>query len=195
MKQQEAEQQIKYIHDMMHNATHNFFFSPWQWIEWGLLVILGCVTTLFLNVSSTNLLILWLSIFLVGGALESWIWIGSAHKKGIDLLSQFYLRMWGVLGLFLVVGIILSIVFYQVNLPVFIPGTWLLLLGSCLFTLVLFGSRKDFNLFATTSYIAGILSLTFFVEYSLYLLLIFFGVNSTIVGVYQLIKAHKERRN
>ena len=179
----------------MHNATHNFFFSPWQWIEWGLLVIIGCVTTLFLNLNATNLLILWLSIFLVGGALETWIWLVSAHKKSIDPLSEFYRKMWGVLGLFLAVGIILSIVFYQVNLPLFIPGTCLLLLGSCLFTLVLFGSRKDLNLFAITSYIAGVLSLTFFVEHSLYFLLIFFGVNSTIVGLYQLIKAQKERGN
>ena len=193
MKQSKAEQQLKYIHEIMNKATHDFFFSPWQWIEWGLLVIAGCLATIFIRLEATNLIILWLLIFVVGGALETWIWLGSAQKKDLNLSSPFYQKMWGVLGLFIIAGVILSIVFLQVKLPLYIPGLWLLLFGSCLFTLVLFGSRKDLNLFAITSYVAGALCLTLLVNYSLYFLLIFFGVNSTLVGTFQLIKAKKKR--
>ena len=45
MEQQEALEQIKLIRETMQKATQKFFFSPWQWIEWGIVVIIGGLIT------------------------------------------------------------------------------------------------------------------------------------------------------
>lgn len=187
MDQNEALNQIKYIKETMEKAGHSFFFSPWQWIEWGILVVIGCIATLFLNLDSNILKLIWLVVFIIGGTLETWLWLKGSKNRGIDPFTPFAVKIWGILFMFILLGIILTFIFLHVNLPLYIPGIWLILTASCLLSLTLFGLRKELIVFGILLYIAGLLSISIFVEYSVLLAMIFFGINGTLLGIYQLL--------
>lgn len=188
MDQKEALERIRYIKETMARATHSFFFSPWQWIEWGLLVVAGCLVTLVMSLSSVQLITLWISIFVVGAILESWIWLNAASQKGIEPSDPFYLKLMGVMGLFLLLGMIMTFVLVKAGGPLFVPGIWLLITGSCMFTLTFFGARSDFLFIGTANYLGGILAVTLLVHYSVHILLFAFGVLGILQGFFQLWK-------
>ncbi len=194
MEQQEALEQIKLIRDTMQKATQKFFFSPWQWIEWGIVVIVGGLLTHWLLAAgdTRHILTIWLSVFIIGSALEGVAWILDAQRRGIDLFSPFVLKVWGVFGCFLAPGFIMTPVLIQLDLTAHLIGFWLLMTGSAMFMLVLLGDRKDILWMGLLLFISGILSVSIFLDYALHIAVAGFGVGGLLFGIYLLVK---EKRN
>ena len=190
MEQQEALEQIKLIRETMQKASQKFFFSPWQWIEWGIVVILGgLITHWLLAVGDTHHLpIVWISVLIVGAILEGVAWVLDAQRRGIDIFSPFVLKIWGVLGCLFIPGFIMTPVFAQLDLAAYLIGFWLIIMSSVIFVLVLLGERKDLLVMGVQMLICGMLSVSIFVEHALHIGVASFGVGGLVLGLYLLIK-------
>lgn len=197
MEQQEALEQIKLIRDTMQKATQKFFFSPWQWIEWGIVVILGGFITHWLLATgdTSHITTVWISVLIIGGTLEGVVWILDAQRRGINLFSPFVLKIWGVFGCFLTPGFIMTPVFVQLGLANHLIGFWLVITGSAMFMLVLLGDRKDILWMGLLLLVSGILSVSIFVEHALHIGVASFGVGGLAFGIYLLIKEKHDQKS
>jgi len=193
MEQKEALEQIKLIRDMMHKASQKFFFSPWQWIEWGIVVLVGGILTHWLIITgdSTHISTVWISVFIIGGTLEGVAWVLDALRRGIDPFSPFVLKIWGALGCLLLPALFFTIVLIQLHLSLYIVGLWLITTGAAMFMIVLLGERKELMLFGVLMLVCGILSATIFIDQALLIGVTSFGFGSLIMGIYVLIKDNK----
>lgn len=196
MEQQEALEQIKLIRETMQKATQKFFFSPWQWIEWGIVVILGGVITHWLLAvgDTTHITTVWVSVLIIGSILEGVAWILDAQRRGIDLFSPFVLKIWGVFGCFLAPGFIMTPIFVQLDLANHLIGFWLMITGSAMFMLVLLGDRKDILWMGLLLLVSGILSVSIFVEHALHIGVASFGVGGLLFGIYLLFKEKRDQK-
>jgi len=190
MKQEEAMEQIRLIREMMQKASHRFLFSPWQWIEWGVLIIIGYLATSWLqnHGQSNHIIILWISIFIIGAALESYIWMAAARRRGIEPFNAFILKLWGVAFAIMTMSIILSFIFIDLRQALYIPGLWLMTMGVVMVTFFILAERKDLLLFGATQMVGGILAVSFLLEHSLLVGAVFFGIGALIHGIYSLLK-------
>jgi hypothetical protein len=197
MEQQEALEQIKLIRETMQKATQKFFFSPWQWIEWGVVVILGGILTHWLLAlgDTSHITTVWISVLIVGGTLEGIVWILDAQRRGIDLFSPFFLKIWGVFGCFLMPGFIMTPVFVQLDLATYLIGFWLIVAGSAMFMLVLLGDRKDILWMGLFLLLSGILSVSIFVEHALHIGVGSFGIGGLLFGIYLLVKEKRHQKS
>ncbi len=197
MQQHEALEQIKLIRDTMQKATQKFFFSPWQWIEWGIMVILGGLITQWLMAigGTAHITTVWIGVLIIGGTLEGVIWLLDAQRRGIDLFSPFILKIWGVFACFLAPGFIMTPVFVQLDLANYLIGFWLMITGSAMFMLVLLGDRKDIIWMGLLLLVCGILSVSIFVEHALYIGVLSFGCGGLIFGIYLLVKEKRHQKS
>jgi hypothetical protein len=195
MEQQEALEQIKLIREMMHKASQKFFFSPWQWIEWGVVVLIGGFLSHLLigRGDTTHISTVWISVFIVGATLEGVAWILDAQRRGVDPFSPFVLKIWGALGCILLPGIFFTIILVQLHLSIYIVGLWLITTGSAMFMIVLLGERKELFLFGLVMLVCGIASASIFIDQALHIGVFSFGLGSLIMGVYVLIKEKKQK--
>lgn len=193
---EEAIEQIRHIRNTMAQASKHFFMSAWQWIEWGVLIILGGLVTLYLvhQNKSEHITYIWIAIFILGGALETIIWYRGAQDRGINPLQPFYLKIWGVLFALMMVAIFYTLIFVQIGLPLYIPGLWMLVFGICIFMMVILGDRNDLILMGSIQVISGILASSLLLDYSIHVGTISFGFGSTVMGLYQLYNDKKQRR-
>lgn len=192
---EQAMQQIRQIRETMARASRTFFMSAWQWIEWGVLIALGGIGTLYLlkHKLSEHIPFIWIALFILGGALETIIWYRGAQERGINPLQPFYLKIWGVmLGLF-VLAFFYTLIFVQIGLPLYIPGLWLLIIGICILILVFLGDRKDLIPIGTLELISGILASSVLLDYSIHVGIVAFGFGSIVMGIYQLYMDKKHR--
>lgn len=200
MEQQEALEHIKLIRETMQKATHQFFFSPWQWIEWGVVVIIGGLVTIWMQATNNteHVLMVWLTALIVGSTLEGVAWVLDVQHRGYDPLSPIYLKIWGIFFCLLIPATVFSIVLVQVRMPLYIVGLWLVTVAAAMFALVLFGERKELMYFGALMLIGGILSVSLFVEQALWIGVICFGGGSLISGIFLLIqdknKFHSEEQ-
>lgn len=195
MDQEEALKQIKLIRQIMYKAAEHIFFSPWQWIEWGLLITIGCALTIWrpFTIQQNHLLFLWIIIFILGGALETLIWMRAAQIRGIEPFNPFILKIWGVAGCIMMIAIIMSLVFFQLCLFLYIPGLWMLSIGAVLYACVILGGRKRLLIYGTILIVSGIVALSFFVTWSLYVLMVGFGFGALFFGFLQLFMDKKNK--
>ena len=196
MEQNEALQQIKYIREMMDKASQRMFFSPWQWIEWGALVMAaGIWTQHMLNRGQQHyILYLWIIVFIVGSTLETLFWMREAQMRGVEPLNPFLMKVWGIaLGIFLI-PIVFTPVFINIHLPQYIPGIWMLSIGVAMFAWVLLSIRKEIWIFCELMLISGILSVSLFLDHSLAILTWSFGLGGFLMGIYLMLtqKRNKE---
>ncbi len=189
MNQEEALKQIKLIREMVQKASERFLFSPWQWIEWGVLVIVGCLLTYWLqSIGSNNIIFLWIAIFIIGGALESYIWMVAARQRGVEPFNTFILRLWGVGCTIMLMAIILTFVFVTLHQSLYIVGLWLMTIGTMWLSFSIMAERKDLLLFGTVQMLGGILAVSFLLKYSLLVGAVFFGIGALAHGIYSLTK-------
>jgi len=193
MEQQEALEQIKLIRETMQKATHQFLFSPWQWIEWGVVVIIGGLTTLWMQATNNTeyILMVWLAVLIVGSTLEGVAWLLAVQHRGYDPLSPIYLKIWGIFFCLLLPATVFSIVLAQLHLPLYIVGLWIVTVAAAMFILVLFGERKELMYFGALMLIGGILSVSIFIDQAIWLGVICFGGGSLATGIYLLIQDNK----
>ena len=190
MKQHEALEQIKQIREMMQKASHKFFFSPWQWIAWGIVVLVaGSATHWFIVTDQqSHIALLWIAAFVVGSMLEGIAWILDAQRHGVELFTSFTLRIWGVFFCIILPPIIYSVVFLQLGLAVYLVGLWLISVGTVMYTLVLLGERRDLLWFGTLMLISGILSFSILLDYAVIVGTLSFGLGGLLTGVILLLK-------
>lgn len=195
MEQQEALEQIKLIRDTMHKASQKFFFSPWQWIEWGVVVLVGGLLSHWLIAvgDTRHMTTVWISVFIVGGTLEGVAWILDAQRRGIDPFSPFVLKIWGALGCILLPPIFFTVILVQAHLPLYIIGLWLITTGAGMLMIVLLGERKELTLFALFMLVSGILSASIFLDHALHIGVFCFGFGTLLMGIYALVKDKKDQ--
>ncbi len=196
MEQQEALLQIKHIREMMQNASHKFFFSPWQWIDWAIVVLVaGGLTQWQLSTGSTaHIPLLWIAAFVVGSTLEGIAWILDAQSRGLDPFNPFLLKIWGVMFCIILPPIIYSIVFIQLNLPYQLVGLWLTSMGAAMYALVLLGERRDLLWFGTLMLIVGILTFSILLEYAVLVGTLSFGLGGLTMGLLLLYKEKHQKK-
>ena len=168
MNQKEALNQIKLIREMMQTASQKFLFSPWQWIEWGILVILGCLFTYWLqnHGQPNHIIFLWISIFIAGGTLEVYIWTVTARNRGVEPFNSFILKLWGVAYSIMIMSVILTIVFIDLNQLLYIPGLWLMTIAVVMLSFFFIADRKDLLIFGVVQMIGGILAVSILKHYA-----------------------------
>lgn len=192
MKQEEALGQIKLIREMMQKASDRFLFSPWQWIEWGVLISVGYIITLLLQKygQSGYIFFLWLSIFVIGSVLETYIWMTAARERGIEPFNYFILKLWGVAFTIMAMSIILTFVFISLGHILYIPGLWLMTMGVIMISFFILSDRKNLFVFGIAQMVGGLLAVSFMLKFALLIGAVFFGIGALINGIYLLIKAH-----
>ncbi len=188
MDQEEALEQIKQIRQMMTKASERILFSPWQWIEWGILIVVGCIVNILFLTRQHQVLFLWIAIFILGGALETVIWMKKAQSEGVEPFNPFLMKMWGIAGSIVMIGVIFSFVFYQINQPLYIPGLWLIIMGVGLYSISILGARIELFFYGTICLVSGILAVSPLLDYSLYILMVSFGFGGIIFGIYMQIR-------
>ncbi|MDZ7724837.1 MAG: hypothetical protein U5R06_19030 [candidate division KSB1 bacterium] len=192
---EEAIEQIQHIRNTMAQASKRFFMSAWQWIEWGILIIIGGLITLYLvhQDKSEHITFIWIAIFILGGALETIIWYRGAQDRGINPLQPFSMKICGVLFALMMVGIFYTLIFVELSLPLYIPGLWMLVSGLCIFMMVILGDRRDLVLMGSVQVISGILASSVLLDYSIQVGTVSFGFGSIVMGFYQLYNEKKQR--
>ncbi len=186
MEQQEAIEQIKLIREMMQRASHRFFFSPWQWIEWGVVVLIAGLTTQWMLATNNteNIFMLWTAAFIVGGTLEGVAWVLDAQRRGLDPLNPFYLKIWGVFFCLMLPAVVFTIVLVQVHLPLYIVGLWLTTIAAAMFVVVLMGERKELMLVGALMLSGGIFSVSILLEQAVLVGTVCFGGGGLLTGIY-----------
>jgi hypothetical protein len=193
MDQQEALDQIKVIKRIMESVSQQMFFSPWQWIEWGMLGIFGSLATIYLwhQQQVSEVLFLWIAIFVVGGVVESFIWLKSVQHRGIEPFHPFVKKTWSIAGLIMLLALILSAVFIRTGQLLYLPGLWLLDLGVIVLVIVILISKKEMLLIGGELLAGGVLAVSLLLDDSILVFLVCFGIVSLVMGVYMLIVERK----
>jgi hypothetical protein len=193
MDQQEALDQIKVIRRIMESVSQQMFFSPWQWIEWGVLGILGSLATIYLwhQQQVSEVLFLWIAIFVVGGVAESSIWLKSAQRRGVEPFHPFVKKTWSIAGLIMLLALILSAVFIRAGQLLYLPGLWLLDLGVIVLVIVILISKKEMLLIGGELLAGGVLAVSLLLDDSILVFLVCFGFGSLVMGIYMLIVERK----
>ena len=197
MEQEEALEQIKLIRNTMQKASHKFFFSPWQWIEWGVVIILGGILTHWLLAigDTTHISTVWIGAFIIGGTLEGVAWLLDAQRRGIALFSPFTFKILGLLVCYLIPGFLMTPVFVQLGLASHLIGYWLINMSVVIVALVLLGERKDYLVMGAQLLVCGLLSVSIFVEQALHIGLASFGVGGLVFGIYLLVKEKQDQKS
>ncbi|MBN2410987.1 hypothetical protein JXQ31_04790 [candidate division KSB1 bacterium] len=195
MDQEEALKQIKQIRQMMTKASERILFSPWQWIEWGILIVVGCIVNILFLTGQHQILFLWIAIFILGGALETVIWMKKAQSEGVEPFNPFLMKMWGIAGSIILIGVIFSFVFYQINQVLYIPGLWLIIMGVALYSISILGARMELFFYGIICLVSGILAVSPLLDYSLYILMVSFGFGGIFFGIYMQIREKQIKSN
>lgn len=196
MEQHEALEQIRLIRDTMNKASQKIFFSPWQWIDWGIVVIIGGLITHWLLAmgEETHIFMVWIAVFIIGGTLEGVVWILDAQRRGIDPFHPFILKIWGVLGCILIPALIFTIPLIQLDHSIYVVGLWLITIGAAMLALVLLGERKELLLFSILMITAGVLSVSILVDIALHIGILSFGVGGFLMGLYMRFKEKRQSK-
>ena len=194
MEQQEALEQIKLIHETIQKATLHFFFSPWQWIEWGVVVIVGGLATIWMQATDNteHILMVWLAVFIVGSTLEGVAWVLDVQHRGYDPLSPIYLKIWGIFFCLLLPAAVFTVVLAQLHVPLYIVGLWLVTVSAAMFMLVFFGERRELMYFGIMMLVGGILAVSILIDQAVWVGIVCFGGGSLLTGLYLLIKDIKK---
>jgi len=86
-------------------------------------------------------------------------------------------------------SIVLTFVFIDLNQILYIPGLWLMTMGTIFLSFFLLADRKDLLVIGAFQMVGGILAVSILLSFALYMLFIFFGIGSLTMGIYMLIKS------
>ncbi len=190
MEPDDALKDIKTIRKLMTQAARPIFFSPWQWVEWGIIVLVGCMFTYWLGdyFTQTNLAFFWIFLIVLGGFLEAAIWYKESIAHGVEPINTFSIQLLLVASLLFFVAIIFSIVFIQIEHLQYIPGAWMLCTGVALWIIAIFSARKDLVPLGIIQILGSLLAVSFFIDYSLLVTAICLGLGFIAWGLILRIK-------
>jgi len=197
MEPDDALKDIKTIRKLMTQAARPIFFSPWQWIEWGIIVLVGCILTYWLgsHITQSNLAFLWIFLIVLGGFLETVIWYRESKAHGVEPINTFSLQLVLVAFLVFFIAIIFSIVFIQLQHLQYIPGAWMLSIGVALWIIAIFSARRDLVPLGIIQILGSLLAVSFLIDYSLLVTALCLGIGPIVWGVVLKIRTLKYGEN
>ncbi len=138
-----ALEDIRYIREVM-EGTKDFFISGWSGIAWGIATIAGVILTMQiisnppqLGVSKT-LWVLWIIVFTLASGVETYYLYKGARDTGRAILSTVSVKIITAEAVMTIQGLTLTLLLIHLGFPAYIPGVWLLALGTMMFVAGLF---------------------------------------------------------
>lgn len=133
-----ALEDIRYIREIL-LGSKDFFISGWSGIAWGIALIVGVIFTNWvishppeLGVSKT-LWVAWIILFTLVSSVEAYYYYKGARDTGRSILSTISARIIAVDLVICVQGLTLTLLFFHLGIPGYIPGVWLLSTGGLIF--------------------------------------------------------------
>lgn len=128
---------IKYIKGVM-NASKDFFMSGWPGVAWGIAILLGTILTALIlkhppkwDLSGT-IWSLWIILGAMASGVEMFYFFKGTREAGKPILSALPIKIILAEVLMTVEGLILTMLFIQTKMTIYIPGAWLLSMGTAL---------------------------------------------------------------
>ena len=154
---------IKYIKGVM-NASKDFFMSGWPGVAWGIAILLGTILTALIlkhppkwDLSGT-IWSLWIVLGAMASGVEMFYFFKGTREAGKPILSPLTVKIILAEILMTVEGLILTMLFIQTNMTAYIPGAWLLSMGTSLAVAGLF-IPGGIWVFGLVSFVASIVAL------------------------------------
>jgi hypothetical protein len=138
---------LKEMKDLAARHEERPIVEYWDFISWGILIILGTLlhARFFSMEINKALLVIWLPVFIIGGFVEIMAWIYLVNRLKMPISTRRNQRFYVASGVILIA--ILFVLYYLIHLDGPIPGMMLLLL-SVLFAFV--AQMSYLGLFAET---------------------------------------------
>ncbi len=126
---------LQEISDLARRNDENPLVEYWDFISWGILLIIGTLlhSLFFPRQLNHALLVIWLPIILVGGVVESLAWAAMVKKLQVPLTNRHNRRKY--ISLLTVFTAVCISFFYIIHLNGPVPGLMLILL-SILFAMI-----------------------------------------------------------
>jgi hypothetical protein len=154
---------IRYIKDVM-NASKDFFLSGWPGVAWGIAILLGTFLTALIlkhppkwDLSGT-IWSLWIVLGAMASGVEIFYFFRGTHEAGKPILSPLPIKIFLAEFLMTVEGLILTLLFIQTKMTAYIPGAWLLSIGTSL-TVAGFFIPGGIWVFGLVSFVVSIIAL------------------------------------
>ena len=154
---------IKYIKGVM-TASKDFFLSGWPGVAWGIAILLGTFLTAQIlkhppkwDLAGT-IWSLWIILGAMASGVEMYYFFRGTHEAGKPILSAHPIKIFLAEVLMTVEGLILTMLFIQTKMTAYIPGAWLLSLGTAL-TVAGFFIPGGIWVFGLVSFVVSIIAL------------------------------------
>ncbi|MFQ6083002.1 MAG: hypothetical protein ACE5WD_06555 [Candidatus Aminicenantia bacterium] len=196
MNENQAQEELKFIKEMMKKASRTFIFSGWQWVSWGIIFSIGSLFTYLILIGKeveevgNILLFFWIGLSVVGILIEFLIFRKKVFKLGIGLFSKLVIQVTIAECFMTFLGVILTYVLINLNSYQYIPGLWLLVMGVT-FTIAGMFSFKEIIYSSLMLIVSGVIAIVILPNYSLLIFGLFAGLGFIIEGMKINIK-HKE---
>ncbi len=184
---------IKYIKGVM-NASKDFFMSGWPGVAWGIAILLGTILTAQITRHppkwdlSGTIWSLWIILGAMASGVEMFYFFKGTREAGKPILSALPIKIVLAEVLMTVEGLILTMLFIQTKMTIYIPGAWLLSMGTSL-TVAGFFIPGGIWVFGLGSFVVSIVALIL-PEMGLFCLA-FAGLVTLVWGVAYLIVRRK----
>jgi hypothetical protein len=146
---------LKEMRDLVQRHEERPIVEYWDFISWGILMILGTLLHARFFAASIDqaLLVIWLPIIIIGGVIETLAWFYLVNRIGTPITARRNQRFY--LAAFLIMIATLFVLYYLIHLKGPIPGMSMLLV-SILFAFVAQMSYMALFLETALTLIAGI---------------------------------------
>ncbi len=188
MKQKQLMQDIQYIKDVIHSSLHYTNLSGIAAILSGIVAIIGCGCSYFIMQQhavqsiSWELVAIWTLVFLASVIANVYFICRKARKTGEPAWSRLARLIIYALSPSFLVGASFTLFLAYEGHALWIPGFWMVTYGLGVWSAGLF-SIPEPRWLGAAFMITGLITLFFFVEYSLIMLAISFGCYHIIYGI------------
>ncbi len=134
---------IRYIRDLI-DVSREFFISGWSGVAAGFVLVLGVVSTAWIVRNPVGLspaATLWTLWSLIGAALvavDILFFVRRSRAESRPIFSVILLKGIIVEAVIAVEGLVLTLLFIRLGMNEFIPGVWLITLGTVMTALGIF---------------------------------------------------------
>ncbi len=185
MEPKHAQEDLHYIRQIMSQVSPPLSMSGWMGVGWGVVFFVGGGVSHIFQVitngalSSSFLFYFWIPLLVIGSVTETFFYVRKCLYTGMPIFNRntncVYL---GSLSS-IIAGIAIHLILSKLGGYLYIPGAWMLIIGSCCIISGLFASI-ELCILGLLYMVGGLLAVGPY-ENSSFLVLAFFGGICTFV--------------
>ncbi len=187
MESEKAREDLKVIRQIMSTVSPPFSVSGWAGVGWGIVLLIGGIITHVFWVKgsgsfqSSVLTSFWICLLIIGSTMETFFYLRKCLLNGLPLFTQnLGYSMLGFSAI-MIAGFAFHMIFSHLGQHLYIPGVWMLMIGTgCIF----FGlfTSMEICVMGVLSMVGGLLAVGPFLNGSFLVLALFGGVGMILWG-------------